>query len=215
MRTRRISKQDKGNERGNLQEPLADSVIVEKVKAPGWLLSRYPTLKRKMPKCIVGRLNTSILSWSHPERCHWLSKSEIELQRRVIDGDREKFGRREILEEIAITGCMNNFVYQLYCLSKLDEARLKEKVGDRSPYISEKLRNSTYGEFLEDIKRAIKECGLSFERLLELASKHSGGYVYRGDTVVEEYPRKEATLSSFPAFVRLVEMGYNIPDLAA
>lgn len=199
---RKSKTKDQGTRKRKPQDPLVDSPIVERVRTPRWLLRRYPTLKRRIPRCIVESLNREILAWSHPERCLGLDGPTIEARRRLIDQDRERYGQRDTLEQIAITHCMNNFCYQIkYHLLGMDEARRTEKIGDRSPRVSEKLRNTTHGEFLDDIRRAIEECGLSLERALELERE--------GDRVTEP------NLYLFPAFVRLLEMGYNIPDLSA
>jgi|GEM_PF-5317686 len=195
------------------KEPLLDAV--EKAKTPEWILKRYPGVAGELPKHIVEEFNGQLEKANElmdryekgldPEKLN----EKVDLYRARQYSERAKEENRdasEVLEEAFIfTDFMNNFSYMVFGRRHIySEEDMGEKFGtarDAGGYeASELLKNQTRREFYDTVLKAIEECGLSYEKGEELFKR----------------PDNSANRYLFPAFLKLMEMGYRrYPDLVA
>ncbi len=189
----------------------------ETAKTPEWILKRYPNVSKELPKHIVDDFNAQLekaerLMEKYGKGGLFDTKGITDrinchrVQHSIKKARVENRNAFELLEESFIfADYMNNFSYcifgRMHIYTKED---MKQKFGnmrDSGGYeASDLLKNQTREEFHDVVKKVIKECGLSYEEAKELYEKK--------DISVHQY--------LFPAFLKLMEMGYKrYPDLIA
>lgn len=158
---------------------------IGKVKTPEWVLKVCPNTPAELPEEFVGRLN-----------------------RGLEEG--KKTGRKNPPEFAIFLYSMNNFIiknaeFEMF-IQAYGEKWIREKLepgkkDDVSGMPASNLKKSqSYSEFHSTVAKVISECGLSLERAGEI-DKEEG--------------RVRAHRYLFPAFLKLLDMGYkSYPDLS-
>lgn len=151
------------------------------VKTPGFIFKFYPDAPERLPIEAVKRLNESLK----------------EVKNRGYGNSKDKY-------KWAIYLWVNNFCYNVTHFiphlipEKMKRIKIGELYTDATFKRSGLLNSQTYEEFLETVKKVMKECGLSYEKVRELSGTIEG------------------SLYVLPAFLKLLEMGYkDYPDLSA
>ncbi len=196
------------------KEPLLQAS--EKARTPDWILRRYPNVPKEMPRQIVEEFNEYLAKANklmdryeknllNPEKLN--EKADLYRARQYAERAKEENrDAREVMEEAYIfTDFMNNFSYMVFGrVGMYSEEDMKEKFGNTRNAggyeASDLLKSQTRQEFYDTVMKVIQECGLSYEEGKELFKK----------------PGNFANRYLFPAFLKLIEMGYKrYPDLVA
>lgn len=196
------------------KEPLLDKV--EKSKTPEWILKRYPDAPKELPKQVVEEFNEHLREageltdryekglFDMKEVDDRLAHSRVKIYAKRAEKENRDLGK--VLEEaLVFTDFMNNFSYTIFGRRQMySDESMKEKFGNARNaggyQASDLLKNQTRQEFYDTMLKVMEECGLSYEKGKELF----------------KMPGNSANRYLFPAFLKLLEMGYKrYPDLVA
>jgi len=149
------------------------------IKTPEWVLEINPEVPKRLPLWIVEDLNMVLGRTREWREMYGKIVNSLPLQR------------------YAVLNYMNNFHMRIIDhIPRLPKDKLGEKIGEtRGEKVSELMKNQSYEEFFEIVKKTVEECGLSLEKAKELG-------------------RSKGTVYLLPAFLKLMEKGYKrYPDL--
>ncbi|NYZ77065.1 hypothetical protein H0O02_01995 [Candidatus Micrarchaeota archaeon] len=198
------------------REPLAETSPrrAEMAKTPEWILKRWPNAPKELPKDAVDDFYSclekakGLMEKYRKNAFDMESVSDrfdfLRVERYVKRAARAKRDALEVLEEgVIFADYMNNFSYAIFGrVQTYTKKDMKEKFGNMRNAggyeASDLLKNQTRKEFYQTVRKVIEECRLSYEKAEELHEK------------------KAANKYLFPAFLRLMEMGYKrYPDLVS
>ena len=161
-------------------------------ETPGWVLKMNPNAPKELPEWIVKDFNNVL------EDAKKWKKKQKEYFDSIPEDERGEIPETLAAEKHAMRGYMNNFYMRIIKdIPTRKESRLKKKIGiDRGEGTSDLMRNQTYGEYYEVVKKTAEKCGVSLEEAGKLDIWEGTKYL-------------------LPVFLRLLEMGYkSYPDLS-